>query len=81
VIANFSISEHSWVVENVIDENAITSINVALFDVVVIFQNRTSLVDNSLMKIGQVLTLLTVFPKSGCEFVESVWIDERFILE
>lgn len=79
MILNIGVREHSLVVQNVIDEYV-----VAVFlrlVVVIVPQDLATLVDDSLMKVFQVVALALILVVPGRQLENRVRINQRLVLQ
>lgn len=82
MIADFLISKHSWIIKNVIDEDAVAGICGWTFLVIIVLrENLTTFVNYTLMEVVQIFSLPLIFIITRRQFVNCVGINQRFILK
>jgi hypothetical protein len=83
MITYLLVSEHAFIVQNVINEDAVSKVTVTALAtiIVIILQYGTSLVDNSLMEVGQKLALAIIFVVARGQLINGVRIDDWLVLK
>lgn len=78
MVLNVFIGEHSLVVQNVIDEDAVA---VRLVVVVAVLKNLPAFVDDSLMEISEKVALPLVFVIARRQLKNGIRINDRLVLQ